>query len=305
MSSQPQQPTRRAAIASIPAAALGTSIAMANSKAPDPGKLRQSIVAWCWRSFGPKWSLDQVCEAAKEVGCVSVELMPASEWPTLAKHGLTCAIASSGMGWADGFNNPAIADELHAKTTQAIEAAAANKVGSVIGFIGSKYKKPGDPKSGVIPREEGLKNAIAGIKKIAPIAEKHGVTLCIEHLNSRDDSHPMKGHPEYMGDNLDEVIEVLKAVGSPRVKVLFDIYHVQIMHGDLVRRVKQLGDWIGHVHTAGNPGRCELDGKQEIHYTPVIQALWDVGYRGFVAHEFLPTREPMAGLREAVEVCRI
>ncbi len=299
------QPSRREALASLPAAALGTSIAMNHANAPDPGKLRHSIVAWCWRNYGPKWSLDQVCEAAKATGCASVEIIPSSEWPTLAKYGLTCAMAPSGMSWSEGFNNPAHADELHAKTVKAIEDSAANKVPTVIGFVGSKFKKPGDPKSGEIPLEEGYKNALAGIKKIAPIAEKHGVTLCIEHLNSRDASHPMKGHPEYQGDQIDQVVELLKKVGSPRVKLLFDIYHVQIMHGDLVRRVKELGDWIGHVHTAGNPGRCELDTKQEIHYTPVIQALWDVGYRGYLGHEFLPTRDAMAGLHEAVAACRV
>jgi hydroxypyruvate isomerase len=140
---------------------------------------------------------------------------------------------------------------------------------------------------------------------MAKVAEKHKVTLCIEHLNSRDDSNPMKGHPEYMGDNLDEVVNLIKEVGSPRIKILFDIYHVQIMHGDLIRRIKQLGDLIGHVHTAGNPGRCELDPNQEIQYKPVIQALWNSGYRGFIGHEFLPTKDALGGLIQAVTTCAI
>lgn len=307
MNRQGKKPTRRAALASLPPLAVGANLALGStaSVSQDPGKLRQSIVAWCWRSYGPKWSIEKVCEAAKAVGCASVELIPTSEWALLAKNGLTCAIASSGMGWAEGFNNPAHAEKLRASTTKAIEDAAANKVPSVIGFVGSKYRKPGNPASGEIPREDGYKHCLKSLKEMARIAEKHGVTLCIEHLNSRDDSHPMKGHPEYQGDNLDEVVALLKQVGSPRVRLLFDIYHVQIMHGDLVRRVKQIGELIGHVHTAGNPGRCEIDGNQEIHYPPVMKALWESGYRGFVGHEFLPNREPMAGLREAVEACKI
>ena len=273
--------------------------------APDPGSLRQSIVAWCWRSFGPKWTLSEVCQAARDSGCVSVELVPPDEWTTLKKYGLVCAIATNNTGWAKGFNNPAILEEVRTKTTQAIEDAAKGGIGSVIGFVGSKYVKPEDPKSGIIARDEGYKHCVKELKVMALAAEKHKVTLCIEHLNSRDDSHPMKGHPEYMGDNLDEVEALIKEVGSPRIKILFDIYHVQIMHGDLVRRIKRLGDLIGHVHTAGNPGRCELDPGQEIQYKPVMQALWDVGYRGFIGHEFLPTKPALNGLIQAITTCAI
>lgn len=286
-------------------AAAGLTPGLLSATVPALGSLRQSIVAWCWRGFGPKWSLDQVCQAARDSGCQSVELVTPDEWPTLKKYGLVCAIATNNTGWAKGFNNPAIIDEVRSLTTKAIEDASKEGIGSVIGFVGSKYIKPGDPKSGVIAKDEGYKHCVKTLKDMAKVAEKHNVTLCIEHLNSRDDSHPMKGHPEYMGDNLDELAALIREIGSPRVKILFDIYHVQIMHGDLIRRIKQLGDLIGHVHTAGNPGRCELDQNQEIQYNPVVQALWNSGYRGFIGHEYLPTKDALSGLIQAVTTCAI
>jgi len=158
---------------------------------------------------------------------------------------------------------------------------------------------------GDIPDDVGLKNCVAGLKKIIGYAEQKKVNVCLEMLNSRDDTHPMKGHPGYQGDHTDYCIEIIKQVGSPRLKLLFDVYHVQIMDGDVIRRIRQYKDYIGHVHTAGNPGRCELDETQEIQYRPIMQALADVGYTGYVGHEFIPTRDPLAGLRQAVSVCRV
>ena len=137
------------------------------------------------------------------------------------------------------------------------------------------------------------------------LAEKKGVTICIEHLNTRDDSHPMKGHPGYQGDKIDYVCDIARAVGSPNMKVLFDIYHVQIMDGDVIRRIEQCKDVIGHIHTAGNPGRKELDDTQEINYPPIMRKLLDIGYKGHVGQEFIPTGDPMKGLVEAVELCDV
>ena len=144
-----------------------------------------------------------------------------------------------------------------------------------------------------------------GLKKLAAHAEKKGVTVCLEHLNTRDDSDPMKGHPGYQGDDLDFVANVIKKVGSPRVKLLFDIYHVQVMHGDLIRRIEQTKELIGHVHTAGCPGRGDLDDKQEINYPAVIKKLVDVGYTGYIGQEFIPTRDPLAGLKQAMKLCDV
>ena len=143
------------------------------------------------------------------------------------------------------------------------------------------------------------------MKKLAPIAEKLGVTICLEHLNTRDGSHPMKGHPGYQGDDIDYVANIVRRVGSPRVRLLFDFYHVQIMNGDLMRRLEENMDVIGHIHTAGNPGRCELDENQEINYPPLLRKLVELGYKGYVGHEFIPTRDPLAGLTQAIHVCDV
>ena len=129
--------------------------------------------------------------------------------------------------------------------------------------------------------------------------------MCVEHLNTRDDSHPMKGHPGYQGDDLDWLASIIRKVGSPRVKLLFDIYHVQIMHGDVIRRIEENKDIIGHVHTAGNPGRAELDENQEIAYPAIMRKLIDVKYTGYVGQEFIPTRDPKEGLKQAVKLCDV
>ena len=153
--------------------------------------------------------------------------------------------------------------------------------------------------------EEAFDNCVTGLKKIAGHAEKQNVTICLEHLNTRDDSHPMKGHPGYQGDNVDAVADMLRRVGSDNVRLLFDIYHVQIMNGDVIRRIEECKDIIGHVHTAGNPGRGELDESQEINYPAIMQKLLAIGYKGYVGQEFIPTRDPFVGLREAVMLCDV
>ena len=166
-------------------------------------------------------------------------------------------------------------------------------------------KKTMEPTSGEISLAEGADNCVAGLKKLAVHAEKKGVTICIEHLNSRDGSHPMKGHPGYQGDDVDYVANIVRRVGSPRVKMLFDIYHVQIMNGDVIRRLEECKDVIGHIHTAGNPGRAELDDNQEINFPPILRKIVEIGYKGFVGHEFIPTRDPLAGLKQAIQLCDV
>jgi hydroxypyruvate isomerase len=149
-------------------------------------------------------------------------------------------------------------------------------------------------------------NCIDVWKQVLPHAEKKKITLCLEHLNSRDDTHPMKGHPGYFGDNVDFCIDLIKRVGSPNFKLLFDIYHVAIMNGDIIRRIRQYKEYIGHYHTAGNPGRGELDETQEINYPAVMRAILETGFDGFVAQEFIPTwKDPVAALRHSAQVCDV
>jgi len=294
--------------AAVAAAAAIPALAGAEDKAVTKCSIKQSIVFWCFNTAGEKWDLEKTCQAAKALGCVSVEIVGPEDWPTLKKHGLVCAIASNGMPGAPfmkGFNNPKYHEQVIATTKKMIDACADAKVPSVIGFTGYKWRDAEDPRSGEISRDEGADNCVKGLKEIAGHAEKKGVTLCIEHLNTRDDSHPMKGHPGYQGDDLDWLAGVIRRVGSKHVKLLFDIYHVQIMHGDVIRRIEQTKDIIGHIHTAGNPGRAELDDKQEINYPPIMRKLLEIKYAGYVGQEFIPTRDPMAGLREAVKLCDV
>ena len=260
------------------------------------GRINQSVVSWC---FADHWSVTETCEQAVKLGCKSVELIATEHWPELKKHDLTCAIATlpvEGPPFVKGFNNPKYHDMLLEVTKKTIDDAADFGCPNVIAFTG--YAEKFSP-------EEGAENCVEGFKKLAGYAEKKGVTVCLEMLNSRDDSDPNKGHPGYQGDHIDYCMDILNAVGSPRVKLLFDVYHVQIMDGDVIRRIRECGDMIGHVHTAGNPGRGELDDEQEINYPPIMKALLEIKYKGFVGQEFIPTRDPELGLAEAVELCDV
>jgi hydroxypyruvate isomerase len=295
------------------AAAAGAALALPAAEAADEkpalkGRIKQSIVFWCFNSAGEKWSVEKTCQVARDLGCRSVEIVDPADWGVLKKYGLTCAIAPNGMPGAPfmkGFNNPRYHEEVISRTRKAIDACAEEKVPAVIAFTGYKWRDADDPKSGEISREDGAANCVKGLKAVAGHAEKKGVNVCVEHLNTRDSSHPMKGHPGYQGDDLDYLAAILRRVGSERVKLLFDIYHVQIMHGDLIRRLEQTKDVLGHIHTAGNPGRGELDENQEINYPAVMRKLVEIKYTGFVGQEFIPTRNPLEGLRQAVRLCDV
>jgi hydroxypyruvate isomerase len=260
------------------------------------GNLKQSVVSWC---FSKHWSLDETCRHAKTLGCGSVELVSPRDWATLHKHGLTCAISPidvEGPPFIKGFNNPEYHSNLLEVTERAIDDSADFGCPNVIAFTGFSED---------FSKEAGAKNCILGFKKIARYAERKGVTVCLEMLNSRVGDHPDKGHPGYQGDHVDYCMDILNAVGSPRIKLLFDVYHVQIMDGDVIRRIHECGEMIGHVHTAGNPGRGELHLDQELNYRPIMQALIDIKYKGFVGQEFIPTGDPLDGLRKAVELCDV
>ncbi|HWL09517.1 MAG TPA: TIM barrel protein [Planctomicrobium sp.] len=257
------------------------------------GRIKQSLVHWC---YSPAWpDIDDLCKTAVKLGCKSIELIDPKHWPTLKKHGLTCAISGS-HGFPTGYNNKGEWEKCNAILKERIVQANEFGVKSVITFTGM---------ANGISKEEGADNCVAGLKDIVGFAEKHDVTLCVEMLNTREDSHPMKGHPGYQGDDCEYCIDILKRIGSPNCKLLFDFYHVQIMNGDLIRRVRQHKDWIGHIHTAGNPGRGELDQTQEINYPALMNVLLEVGYTGYVGQEFIPTRDPWAGLVEAVKQCDV
>jgi hydroxypyruvate isomerase len=210
-----------------------------------------------------------------------------------------------GAPFVKGFNNKAYHGQVVSCMLQSIQETADAGFPNVIAFTGYKWRDAEDPTSGEISREECLNNCVEGLKQVAGLAEKLGVNVCLEHLNTRDGSHPMKGHPGYQGDDLELVAEIVRTVGSNRVKLLFDFYHVQIMHGDVMRRIEENIDIIGHVHVAGNPDRKELDDTQEINFPPLLRKLHALGYQGYVGQEYIPTRDAYEGLREAVALCDI
>lgn len=255
------------------------------------GRIKQSVVPWC---FNPM-PLEELAAAAARMGMASVELVKPSDLPILRKYNLACAILGS-HGFVKGFNHIEYHDECVKKITDSVNTAKEFGCPNVITFSGMREK---------LSDEEGLKNTVDGLKKVIGHAEKQGVTLCIEMLNSRV-SENMKGHPGYQCDNLDFARKVCDGVGSPRMKILFDIYHVQIMHGDLTVRVKEFRDYIGHVHTAGVPGRGDIDDTQEINYAPLMRTLVDAGYSGYVGQEFIPRNaDKLASLRNAVRLCDV
>jgi hydroxypyruvate isomerase len=273
------------------AVALGAEaradVKQGSDSASKNGRIKQSIVHWCFEKY---WDIPQTIEVAKQLGCVSIELIDPKYYPLLKKAGLECAI-----GTIDMLPDPPFAKGFIKATTAAIDACAEFGFKRVICFTGFAED---------IPAEVGARNCVEGFKKILPHAEKKGVTLCLEMLNSRDPVN-MKGHPGYQGDHTDYCVDIINRVGSPNLKLLFDIYHVQIMDGDVIRRIHQHKDVIGHIHTAGNPGRGELDDRQEIAYKPIMEALVEVGYKGYVGQEFIPTRDALAGLRQAVSLCDV
>lgn len=278
-------------------AAMNRTVEAAETPAAAKGRIKQSIVHWC---FADHWDVAQMIKVAKGLGCGSIELIEPKYFPLLKEAGLECAIGTIDMApqppFAQGFNNPKHRERVIKATREAIDACSEFGFKNVICFTGM---------SDGIPADVGATNCVEGFKTIIGHAEKKGVTLCLEMLNTRDTSHPMKGHPGYQGDHTEYCVDIIKRVGSPHLKLLFDVYHVQIMDGDVIRRIRQHKDVIGHVHTAGNPGRGELDDHQEIAYRPIMEALVEVGYKGYVGQEFIPTRDPLAGLKQAVELCDV
>ena len=255
------------------------------------GRLNQSVVQWC---FNPM-PIEQLVAGAVAIGLKSVELVNPADWPLLKKNGLTCAISPS-HGFAKGFAHKQEHAECIAKLRESIDATSAAGFPSVITFSGFRRGLSDD---------EGQANMIAGLKQIVGYAEEKKVTLCLEVLNSRVNI-TMKGHPDYFSDRVEPAIEVLKAVGSPRLKLLFDIYHVQIMQGDIIARIRQFHDYIGHYHTAGVPGRNDLDDQQELSYAPIMRAIADTGYTGYVGQEFIPRGpQPLAALSQAALLCDV
>ena len=300
--SAPAAMTRRgmlaASVAGLGAVAISTGCvptgATAGAPATEPaartrGRIRQSVSRWPYNSI----PLPEFCRAAKAMGIVAIDLLQPEEWAVVRDCGLVCS-----MGYptkrndfiATGFNDRTKHAMLLAELEATIPRAAREGVPNVIAMFGNRNGRTD---------AEGIDNCVAGLRVIAPLAEQHGVTVCVELLNSKVD------HRDYQGDHTAFAAAVIRGVGSPRVKMLYDIYHMQIMEGDVIRTVRaHLAD-IAHFHTGGVPGRHEIDGTQELNYRAVATAIADAGFRGYVAHEFVPSRDPLTSLREAVAICDV
>ena len=258
------------------------------------GRIRQSIMGWCFNKHFDTLTLAKHCKA---LGIVAMEGISAKSYPKVRELGLDISLVGS-HGFANGPCNPKHKAEVIEKLTDGIQLAKSIGCKNVITFTGMRFDGIDD--------ERAAQRCISVWKEVLPIAEKNNVTLVLEHLNSRDDSEPMKGHPGYFGDNVDFCIELIERIGSDHFKLLFDIYHVSVMNGDVIRRIRKHHPLIGHYHTAGNPGRGELDDTQEINYPPILREIIKTGYKGFVAQEFIPNwDDPIAALRHAVEVCDV
>jgi len=226
-----------------------------------------------------------------------MEGIPATSYPEVQRLGLEISLVGS-HGFANGPCNPQYKDEVIKKLIDGIDLAKSIGTKNVITFTGMRFDGMDD--------EQATKRCVDVWKRVLPHAEKNGITIVLEHLNSRDDTHPMKGHPGYFGDDVDFCFDLIRKIGSDSFKLLFDIYHVSVMNGDVIRRIRKHHQLIGHYHTAGNPGRGELDDTQEINYPPILREIVKTGYQGYVAQEFIPTwDDPLAALRHAVEVCDI
>jgi len=293
-SGNPLMTRRELLAASAGAMALAATPAFRLAPAPSadqsrPGRLKQSVSRWTYGSM----PLPELCRAAKALGLVAIDLLQPAEWPVVREAGLVSSLGYPtarrdfiATGFNDRANHPMLLRELR----DAIPLAAGAGVPNLIAMFGNRRGRS---------VADGTAACIEGLRAIAPLAEQHGVTVVVELLNSKVD------HADYQGDHTAFGAAVIDGVGSPRVKLLYDIYHMQIMEGDVIRTIREHIGRIGHFHTGGVPGRHEIDDTQELNYRTVARAIADTGFAGYVAHEFVPSREPLRSLRDAVAICDV
>jgi hydroxypyruvate isomerase len=300
MSDEPRSAGRRAVLGGLAAAAgaiacTSAAEALASPVAAKPtprtGRLKQSVCRWPYN----KVPLPEFCRRAKQLGLAAVDLLQADEWPIAHDAGLEVSLGYPSRREKfieTGFNDPANHALLVKELEIALPLAAQARVPNVIAMFGNRNAQ--------IDESAAIANCVAGLSKIVPLAAELGVTICVELLNSKVD------HAGYQGDRTAFGVAVMQGVDSPRVKLLYDIYHMQIMEGDVIRTIRDNIQWIGHFHTGGVPGRHEINETQELNYHAIAAAIADLNYPGYVAHEFVPTRpDPFASLAEAVRVCTV
>lgn len=268
------------------------------------GRIKQVPANWCFtgKAGADPWTLEQLLDNTEKLGLPGIELLKPDQWHLLKERGLVCA-ATPGHGFTKGMNNLGFHEDNIAILKERIKATADAGFPNVMTFTGMADTSK-QPKGSKVTADQGMANCIAGYKKIAPLAADLGVSMVLEPLNSRATKN-MRGHPGYQGDHVDYCAKIVREVDSPGLKLLFDVYHVQIMDGDLIRRIREHKDIIGHVQIAGNPGRGPIGPDQEINYRAVMQAFVDVGYEGYVGHEWIPTGNAFEQLQQAVEICDV
>ncbi len=282
----------QSAVIAATAQSMATRLDAASQAAPMKGNIQHSVCKWCY----PKITLEDLCKAAKGIGLSSIELLGPDDWPTLAKHGLTCAMATApnidGLGGiAKSFNRVEHHDKLVQVYSDWIPKAAAAGVQNLICFSGNRDG---------LDDQKGLENCAIGLKRLMPLVEKHKVNLVMELLNSK------VNHKDYQCDHTAWGVELCKRVGSERMKLLYDIYHMQIMEGDVIANIRQYNPYFAHYHTGGVPGRNEIDESQELYYPAIVKAIVATGFKGFIAQEFIPKRTDVLGsLKQGVSICDV
>jgi hydroxypyruvate isomerase len=254
------------------------------------GRINHSACRWCYDDI----PLEEFCKRGKELGLVAIDLLKLDEVPTAQKHGLTCSMVHldlPGFLIKKGFNRPEFHQTLWDYYADRIPKAAALGLKNFICFSGNREG---------MSEEQGLANCVNGLRKLMPLAEKHGITLCMELLNSKKD------HADYQCDNSNWGTALVKSVGSENFKLLYDIYHMQIMEGDVINTIKRNKDYIAHFHTGGVPGRNEIDESQELHYPAIMRAIAEMGFTGFTAQEFIPTNpNKLQSLEKCLKICEV
>lgn len=285
---------RKQALKSIAATAAGVvalpEMVKAMNKLPENlnNKINHSVCQWCYNSI----PLEDLAKAAKEIGLKSIELLGADQWAVVQKHGLTCAMAyATDIGLNKGFNDPTLHEKLLKDYSISIPKAAAAGLKSVICFSGN---------ANGLSAEQGIENCAKGLAPIMKIAEQHNILVQMELLNSKVD------HKDYQCDHTAWGVKLAEKLGSPNFKLLYDIYHMQIMEGDVIATIRKHHKYIGHYHTGGVPGRNEIDDTQELYYPAIMRAIVETGYTGFVGQEFIPKRpDKLASLKQGVGICDV
>ena len=265
---------------------VGAQVGAPAKTTPRKAPFKHSVSAWCFGGM----PLEELCSNASAMGFLGIDLLSEKEWEIPRKYGMICSVANGPTTISQGMNKIEHHDRVVAECERMLPIAAKSGVTEFMLFSGNRFG---------MSDEEGLEHCVKGLQRVMPIAEKNRVTILMELLNSRVDHH------DYMCDKTPWGVELVKRVGSDRFRLLYDIYHMQIMEGDVIRTIRDKHAFISHYHTAGNPGRNEIDATQELNYAAISNALKDIGFTGFLGQEFIPRRDAMTSLREAIDTCDV